>query len=1027
MRTSKKAGGGSEGGLRALVVALCLALGGAACTESDHGPVTPEPIATESQAPGPPSPEAVDEPLSMSITAAPITGKAPLSVAFHAEVRAPESAGLPPVRWDFGDGAVAMGEEAAHTYPAPGTYRVVASVTDAGGASALAGATVIVGPRNAPPTVWLTVSPASGVAPLVVQLHAVATDADGPQVETTWDFGDGTHGVGSSATHTYASAGSYPVSATVTDLDGAKASASVTIEVAAPNAPPQVVLNAAPTWGKAPLAVSFSADATDPEGAPLTVTWAFGDGATGSGAAVKHTFAAPGTFATTVEVTDPLGAITSGSVTIEVGAPNEPPTVLMSAEPAAGKAPLLVAFEAKATDPDGGTAEVIWSFGDGATATGPTATHWYLEPGSYDVTATASDGDGSEGSAGLTILVGPANQAPILELAATPTSGPAPLTVGFEAIAVDVDGPQPTVAWELGDGATATGSAVTHTYGPGAFVAHATATDADGAATAATVTLWVTPENLPAAVSASADPMTGKAPLTVAFMATTEDPDGPAPLVSWSFGEGPPTVGAVAWHTYNTAGSYEVSALVVDSAGAETTATLTIGVGPANQPPSLTIDVAPSAGVAPLTVSLSATASDPDGPSPEVHWDLGDGATAAGTTAVHTFANAGSYSVVATATDVDGGANVATATITVDAPGPVGLLEIEAAPTAGAAPLVVTLSVELASASAETPSIGWDFGDGETAGGSPGSPVTHVFGAPGSYTVQASATWPGGEVTTTTTDILVQSPELDPGFLPTRLAYAADGALWVTDARANTVLRFVGKNPVARLGGFLRPLGIAIGPDDLVYVGEDGKDRIAVVDANGAPVKALGTGALKMPNDLVFSAGGVLYVADSTSNVVRAYDPTGAPAGSIGGSGEPDGALQFPSAVAVAYPAGVGELYVADQGNGRVQVFALADHSFLRSFGIPVVMMSTEWKGRFARLQSIAVSEGGHLHALDCYLNQVQVLQAKDGAFVTAHGSFGALPGELNLPLDLVVAPDGKVVVANAGNHRVEALYEVTK
>src|SRR6185503_16243616 len=44
-----------------------------------------------------------------------------------------------------------------------------------------------------------------------------------------------------------------------------------------------------------------------------------------------------------------------------------------------------------------------WAFGDGATASGATATHTYTAPGTYNATLTVTDNLGATGSAGVTI------------------------------------------------------------------------------------------------------------------------------------------------------------------------------------------------------------------------------------------------------------------------------------------------------------------------------------------------------------------------------------------------------------------------------------------------------------------------------------------------------------------------------------------------------------------------------------------------------------------------------------------------
>ncbi|RYB95083.1 PKD domain-containing protein [Nocardioides oleivorans] len=86
--------------------------------------------------------------------------------------------------------------------------------------------------------------------------------------------------------------------------------------------------------GAGPVVTAFSAPATATAGQPTNLslaaydvwsavagtTWSFGDGSTASGAAVSHTWSAPGTYTVTATVADAVGNTTTRSSTITVGA-----------------------------------------------------------------------------------------------------------------------------------------------------------------------------------------------------------------------------------------------------------------------------------------------------------------------------------------------------------------------------------------------------------------------------------------------------------------------------------------------------------------------------------------------------------------------------------------------------------------------------------------------------------------------------------------------------------------------------------
>jgi PKD repeat protein len=139
--------------------------------------------------------------------------------------------------------------------------------------------------------------------------------------------------------------------------------------------------------------LGFAFDSTgsgDPEGGALAYAWSFGDGTNGSGPAPTHAYPSPGSYVATLTVTDPIGG--TGTDTVPVVIPNGAPAASFTTTPFAGPAPLPVSFDGRASsDPDGDALAYAWNFGDGATATGATASHTYAVKGTYLVTLGVSD------------------------------------------------------------------------------------------------------------------------------------------------------------------------------------------------------------------------------------------------------------------------------------------------------------------------------------------------------------------------------------------------------------------------------------------------------------------------------------------------------------------------------------------------------------------------------------------------------------------------------------------------------------
>ena len=128
-----------------------------------------------------------------------------------------------------------------------------------------------------------------------------------PPVLYEWNFGDNLTAEGQTASHAFASAGTYTVTMTASNRKGkARDTGQTTVVVVDPPVPAQVItILANPTDPDTRTPVRFGANVRGD--APLTYAWSFGDGGTDNSAAPVYTFDRPGSYTVTLEVTNPHG------------------------------------------------------------------------------------------------------------------------------------------------------------------------------------------------------------------------------------------------------------------------------------------------------------------------------------------------------------------------------------------------------------------------------------------------------------------------------------------------------------------------------------------------------------------------------------------------------------------------------------------------------------------------------------------------------------------------------------------------
>ncbi len=216
--------------------------------------------------------------------------------------------------WDFGDGVTSTATNPTHAYTTAGNYTVTLVVTDNKGATGTA--TAVVAPIDPPNQLPVAAFTSTATNLSVAFDGTSSSDPDGSIASYAWDFGDSsTTGTGASPNHTYASAGTYSVTLTVTDNKGGTNATNQTVTVSKANNPPTAAFTSTPSN----LVVAFNGStSTDSDGTIATYAWAFGDSTTGTGATPSHTYSAAGTYPITLTVTDDKGATgtASGSVTV---------------------------------------------------------------------------------------------------------------------------------------------------------------------------------------------------------------------------------------------------------------------------------------------------------------------------------------------------------------------------------------------------------------------------------------------------------------------------------------------------------------------------------------------------------------------------------------------------------------------------------------------------------------------------------------------------------------------------------------
>jgi PKD repeat protein len=277
--------------------------------------------------------------------------------------------------WSFGGGATSSQQNPSHTYATSGLKSVQLIVTTNTGCKDTVSQNVMVHPK--PNADFLV----SGDVCLgeAVTFTDVSFIPSGVITGYAWAFGDGGTSTLQNEQRTYATAGTYNVTLTVTSDQQCSHSQTKTVEVF-----PNPVAAFAPSPACDGRPVVFTNQSTISSGSISQYGWSFGDGNTATSTDPSHTYATAGSYTVTlVAVSDKQCADTT-SLSVDISP--VPVAAFTAPDVCDGEA---VVFTNQSTISGGTISQYGWSFGDGNVGAVASPSHTYAAPGVYTVILAA--------------------------------------------------------------------------------------------------------------------------------------------------------------------------------------------------------------------------------------------------------------------------------------------------------------------------------------------------------------------------------------------------------------------------------------------------------------------------------------------------------------------------------------------------------------------------------------------------------------------------------------------------------------
>jgi gliding motility-associated-like protein len=582
-------------------------------------------------------------------------------------------------------------------------------------------------------------SATTGCSPLTVSFKDLSS---GNPTSWKWNFGNGNTSTLQNPGTTYTTAGTFTV--TLNASDGTTSSQSTAVITV--YGKPIAGFTPAPAVSCVGTVVTFTDNSTPGSGPIMTWSWDYGDGhaLNTSAGSTSHTYTAPGSYPSSLIITDSHGC--SGNIVVPVTV-NAVPSASFTATPTSScTAPLLVTFTN--TTAVSGTVVYSWDFGDGSSSAAASPSHNYTATGLYSVKLVVTENGCKDSALKNNLIV-------IRKIAADFSADTTKVCAGQTVKFTDKSVPLATSqSWTFGDGGTSLLSNPSHLYTiPGTYTVSMQATDASGCTDAKVKNALITvyPNPLPGFTSTSTNGCS--LPFSVTFTDTTSG----AVSWSWTFGDGGTSTLQKPVHNYTVAGSYNVTLTVKNANGCSATVLknnlVVISL------PVVKFGGTPLKGCAPYTVTFT-DSSVSSNPIVSWVWDFGNGqkTTTAIGTAMSTYTLPGQYTVKL---------KIITANGCVDSLIKVNYVKAGVKPisnfTYNPDTICFGMGITFTNASVNANGWKWIFGDG--ANDTVPNPM-HVYGDTGTFTVSLIALNNGCPDTMTKLKIITVNPPI-PSFTST--------------------------------------------------------------------------------------------------------------------------------------------------------------------------------------------------------------------------------------------------------------------